>query len=79
MNTEMKKLDRRTICQLIKASIEEESNAGKEYSEILKLMPDDEEYRECSEVIIEIMQDEARHAINLIEMEKRLNCKEGDD
>lgn len=70
-----KKIDRNVVCELINASIEEEANAKHEYAEILKAIPRDEEYEECSDAIVKIMEDEVNHAITLIKIGRALGCK----
>ncbi len=74
----MNKIDKITICQLINASIEDELRAGHEYVEILDFIPSEPEYKECSETLVKIMEDEANHAIKLIKIGKMLNCKPPD-
>jgi len=68
--------NKQLICKLVNAAVEEETNAGKEYAEILAVIPDEDEYKECSEAIVKIMEDEANHALTLIKIGKQLNCKE---
>lgn len=72
----MKKIDKSVVCQLINASIEDESKAGHEYAEILEAIPQEEEYRECIEAIVKIMQDEINHSLILMRIGKALGCKE---
>ncbi len=72
----MKKIDKSVICQLINASIEDESKAGHEYAEILEAIPKNEEYKECIEAILKIMEDEMNHFLILIRIGKELGCKE---
>ncbi len=72
----MNKIDKSVICQLINASIEDESKAGHEYAEILEAIPKDEEYKECAEAILKIMEDETNHFLILIRIGKSLGCKE---
>lgn len=69
------KSDKSIICQLINASIEEESKASDEYGEILDVMPEDEEFEECIEAVAEIMEDELKHSVMLKRIGKRLGCK----
>lgn len=72
----MKKLNKTVICQLVNALIEDESKARHEYTEILEAIPKDDEYKEFIETIIKIKEDEINHGIMLIEMGKKLKCKE---
>lgn len=68
--------DSNLVCKLINAAIDDETKAGKEYSEVLAAIPDESQYKECSEAIIKIMEDEANHALTLIKIGRHLNCPE---
>lgn len=78
INISHKKLDKNTLCKLVNASIEEEIGAANEYAEILALIPKDDEFEECADVIKEIMEDESKHAFDLIKTGKTLGCKAPD-
>lgn len=73
--TKHRSIDKGVVCQLINASIEDESKAGNEYTEILEHIPHTEEFEECSEAITKIMEDEINHAVTLIRISKALGCK----
>lgn len=70
----MNKLDKSIVCQLINASIEEEIEAKNDYLEILKVIPNDSEFKECSEAIEKILKDENKHSVILIKIAKKLEC-----
>jgi rubrerythrin len=71
----MSEFDKSLICKLINAAIEEEANAGRDYAEVLSLIPKEEEYKECAETIVKIMEDEANHALRLIKIGNTLGCE----
>lgn len=72
----MTKFDKKTICKLINAAIEDETQAGREYSEILKVIPLQDEFDECSKEVVKIMEDEMNHALILIKIGEKLGCEE---
>ena len=76
--TKERRIDKSTICKLINASIEEEAKAGHDYTEILEAIPTTEDYKECAEIITEILEDEINHSLALIRIGKQLECKPPD-
>lgn len=74
--TDELKIDKNTLCKLINASIEEENKACHDYIDILEIIPNDDNYEECRELVTEILEDEISHSLALIKIGKQLGCEQ---